>query len=347
MNKIHKRGVKMNVEKLRYWKRSFQESCWDFSNFPLGKSAGVFLIFIVILSQIVFAVVNHPAAQVTNGTFAVGNFRFQNNLTVDTSTFHVDGTNNRVGVGINNPQSAFHVVGPIRIGDFQSCTALETDAEGDVVCGVDEVGDADPANEIQTLGTSGNQITLSSGGSVIAPYALVAGNANTVDGFNLNGRRRSYKTDNEGQFFLTRADVNEPLDLSIALDSLEDPFWASRKKGVRVIPRKGQVTSVSFPVFMTGEIDGTAYIIEGEQKRHVSDVEIQLVDSKGNVIKSEKSEYDGFYVISNIVPGNYYLRVSAAQATRLGVRQLEEKMIVITNDNLVLNGIDLLLSRKE
>ncbi|MGA1826135.1 MAG: hypothetical protein ACMUIP_15880 [bacterium] len=42
--------------------------------------------------------------------------------------------------------------------------------------------DADPSNEIQTLGTSGNEITLTDGGSVTAPYAHEAGNANTLGG---------------------------------------------------------------------------------------------------------------------------------------------------------------------
>lgn len=37
----------MNVKKLRYWKQGFQESLWDFFNFPLGKSK--ILLGIVVL----------------------------------------------------------------------------------------------------------------------------------------------------------------------------------------------------------------------------------------------------------------------------------------------------------
>lgn len=42
------------------------------------------------------------------------------------------------------------------------------------------VADPSATNEIQTLGTSGNSITLTSGGSVTAPYATAAGTASTV-----------------------------------------------------------------------------------------------------------------------------------------------------------------------
>jgi hypothetical protein len=32
----------MNVEKPCYWKQAFQESLWDFSNFPLGNVKKVY-----------------------------------------------------------------------------------------------------------------------------------------------------------------------------------------------------------------------------------------------------------------------------------------------------------------
>ena len=49
--------------------------------------------------------------------------------------------------------------------------------------GGDAVNDADSSttNEIQTLGTSGNTITLTSGGSVTAPYATTAGDLSCTD----------------------------------------------------------------------------------------------------------------------------------------------------------------------
>jgi hypothetical protein len=37
------------------------------------------------------------------------------NLTIDTNTFHVDTTNNRVGIGTTSPDSTLHVEGDIRI----------------------------------------------------------------------------------------------------------------------------------------------------------------------------------------------------------------------------------------
>ncbi|MFC1629931.1 hypothetical protein ACFL06_00130 [Patescibacteria group bacterium] len=46
----------------------------------------------------------------------------------------------RIGVREVSPQAAFHVDGTVRFEDHQSCTALETDSDGDLLCGTDDGG---------------------------------------------------------------------------------------------------------------------------------------------------------------------------------------------------------------
>lgn len=165
--------------------------------------------------------------------------------------------------------------------------------------------------------------------------------------FFVDGRRRAYKTDKDGHAFVSRVDVDESMDISVAIDSLEDPVWTPAVKGYRLIPRKGQVTQVIFPVIETGEIDGTTYVVQNGQKKPVSDVDIQLVDVLGKVVSREKSEYDGFYVFTDIVPGSYTIRVSPEQLERLGFMQpRDQKQIIVSSENLVINGIETLLYKK-
>jgi hypothetical protein len=47
---------------------------------------------------------------------------------------------NNVGIGESSPTATLHVDGTIRFEDFLSCSALETNANGDLVCGTDDVG---------------------------------------------------------------------------------------------------------------------------------------------------------------------------------------------------------------
>jgi parallel beta-helix repeat protein len=59
-------------------------------------------------------------------------------LTQDNASFFFDDTNNRLGVGSATPQATLHVNGTVRLQSFTSCSALETDADGDLVCGADD-----------------------------------------------------------------------------------------------------------------------------------------------------------------------------------------------------------------
>lgn len=72
----------MNVEKLRYWKQSFQESRWDFSNFPLGKKKASmkkiigFIVVVLVVILLVFLMKNgwnmQEATQDIMGLFGSG-----------------------------------------------------------------------------------------------------------------------------------------------------------------------------------------------------------------------------------------------------------------------------------
>lgn len=87
-----------------------------------------------------------------------------------------------VGIGTDGPTAALDVNGGARVRNLASCDTLSTDANGNIACASFPAdSDTSASNEIQTLGTSGNTITLTSGGSVTAPYATSAGNAGTLD----------------------------------------------------------------------------------------------------------------------------------------------------------------------
>lgn len=69
---------KMNVKKLLYWKQSFQESLWDFLNFPLGKRKMPLLIGIMVLGIILIAVngctntLQSPKIELSTNSFDLG-----------------------------------------------------------------------------------------------------------------------------------------------------------------------------------------------------------------------------------------------------------------------------------
>lgn len=56
-------------------------------------------LFFLIIPSVLAVSVSHPASAIYNGTFSGGNYYFPGNLTANTSTFHVDASTSRVGIG--------------------------------------------------------------------------------------------------------------------------------------------------------------------------------------------------------------------------------------------------------
>jgi hypothetical protein len=159
-------------------------------------------------------------------------------------------------------------------------------------------------------------------------------------GFTINGASYPARTDANGVAYLPRLPAHQNLDLGIDPNTLEDPQWQSRVKGVRIVPRSGQVNQVDFAVSMTGEIDGTTYLLAKGAKRPIGDLKLELVDRERKVVANISSAADGYYVITGIFPGDYLLRIDPAQLKRLGLSDTGMHLITVGKEGTILNGRD-------
>ncbi|UUZ68920.1 hypothetical protein LP416_03505 [Polaromonas sp. P2-4] len=85
----------------------------------------------------------------------------------------------------------------------------------------------------------------------------------------VNGSRAPVRTNAAGMAWLDRLPTRQHVDVAVDTQTLEDPYWAPQRKGVRLVPRPGHVAEFDFPVILTSEIDGTVYLVEkNRQARH-------------------------------------------------------------------------------
>ena len=159
-------------------------------------------------------------------------------------------------------------------------------------------------------------------------------------GFSINGGSQKIKTDVNGIAFITGIPEHRPSNLAIQESTLEDPLWTTALDGVRIVPRPGQAMQLDFPVFTSGEIDGTIYLVKGGKSIGAGRVKVEVVDDSGRVVRSSTTEYDGFYVVSNIPLGIYSVRVSPLQLSELNLQTELETTIVITPENQFESGLD-------
>jgi len=164
-------------------------------------------------------------------------------------------------------------------------------------------------------------------------------------GFVINGSARRNFTDENGVAFITSLPTFSTTDISISQGTLEDPLWSSALDGISIVPRPGKTIQLDFPIFLTGEIDGTVYLERNGQKQGAGNVTIEIVDENNQVVRSIETAYDGFYIISDIPIGQFRARVAQKHLKKLRVVGDKTQPININIDERYINGIDFTLRR--
>jgi hypothetical protein len=160
-------------------------------------------------------------------------------------------------------------------------------------------------------------------------------------GFILNGGgRHPSRTDSNGVDFIGRLAPGQYTDIALDPDTLEDPQWKPMTPGARVLPRPGVVDILEFPVVATSEIDGTVYLREKNGRREIGDARIELANDKGEVVASTRSSPDGYYLLHQVLPGKYSLRIAPDQATKLGLEGKLERTLTVPPEGDFINGQD-------
>lgn len=128
------------------------------------------------------------------------------------------------------------------------------------------------------------------------------------------------RTDESGRALISGLGDGRPAQVTMLGDTLPDPYLSPVKPGIEVVPRPGRTHVAMFAVATVSEVEGHAFFDSGgDEARAVSNVQLQLVDPKGEVIASAKTEYDGYFFLERVPPGKYALRIDPEQASKLGI----------------------------
>ncbi len=160
-------------------------------------------------------------------------------------------------------------------------------------------------------------------------------------GFIINGGgRHPSRTDVNGTAFIGRLVPGQYADIALDPTTLEDPQWKPLTPGLRVLPRPGIVEVLEFPVVATSEIDGTVYLAGKGERRGIGAARIELVDEQGRVVATAQSSGDGYYLLHQVLPGRYSLRIDPEQAQKLGLDGTLSRALTVPIDGDFINGQD-------
>lgn len=162
----------------------------------------------------------------------------------------------------------------------------------------------------------------------------------------IGGERRA-KTNEDGIAILSGISPMTTTDIVVDSSTLNDISSKTLIPGVGLTARSGRLDHIDFPVTKTGELEGVVYQ-RSEQGELVpaAFVQIQLVNMAGDVVETTQSEYDGYYLFTQMTPGNYRVMIEPISTRRLGLRAPHTSFVKFKGGDL-LDGSDIQLERRE
>jgi hypothetical protein len=162
-------------------------------------------------------------------------------------------------------------------------------------------------------------------------------------GFTVNGGPRKARTNAAGVAQINHLPVKQYVDIGVDMSTLENPQWSPQLDGINLVPRPGSVAKLEFPVRLTTEIDGTVYLMENGVERGIGDLELELLNDQHKVVGETTSGWDGFYIVPQVVAGEYSLRISPQQLQRLGLTDTSVHMLTVSGDGSFISGVDFII----
>lgn len=151
----------------------------------------------------------------------------------------------------------------------------------------------------------------------------------------LNGRRDQTSSDAEGKLISRAGSGTEEATVEVDPESLLDPYQVPANDGYQTTLRPGSLPSFEFPIIETGAIDGVVSYPDG---RPLAGMKLELVNDKGEVVRTVETAYDGFYTFEFVPPGTYTVRADPSYGVNV-----PPQTIVVSSEELFASGIDLQL----
>lgn len=154
---------------------------------------------------------------------------------------------------------------------------------------------------------------------------------------------RQSKTNESGVAVISSLYNNSTTDIVVDESTLDGPFMIRAIPGVAIKARKGYVDRVDLPVVKAGELEGVIYQKDKDGESVPAPyIMLNLLDKNDKIVASTRSEFDGYYLFTNIKPGAYHLKVDENYVDRRGLKE-EQKRLDFSSDGDVIAGVDFVL----
>ena len=127
-------------------------------------------------------------------------------------------------------------------------------------------------------------------------------------GFGRHVLWQDIRTAEDGQAFLPGITANQFVNVMVDYATVEDPYLVPAYEGMTTVVHPGGVSDLAFPFHYVGEIEGVV-ARDHALTRPLRSIGLELLDLEGNRVATAVSEFDGFYLFQDVLPGDYLVGV--------------------------------------
>lgn len=158
--------------------------------------------------------------------------------------------------------------------------------------------------------------------------------------------QRQANTNEQGVAILKALSENKKTDIIIDRNSIEDPFIIPATPGVSITPRKGFVEVIDIPLVNAGELDGTVYLRDRKgNKTEGAYLVINLTNDKNEVVKTTETEFDGYYLFTDLLPGKYSVSIAESDIAKKNLHDSKALAFEFSGAGDVIAGADFMVDR--
>lgn len=145
-----------------------------------------------------------------------------------------------------------------------------------------------------------------------------------VSGIRFEGRREweELQTDENGVVFLSGMRAETPTKVKLDQSSLIDPYWRSSFREEHIVSHPGGLHEIEVPIVLTAEAEGSIFLVQKTGLKPLAGIPLTVTDKNG-LATASVTEFDGFYIISDLIAGEYSLTIDQKALDRLGINHFE------------------------
>ena len=140
------------------------------------------------------------------------------------------------------------------------------------------------------------------------------------------GGRSSWEqrpTDEDGIVYLDGFRSSSLTNLKLDEGSLEDPFWKNQFPQSAVVSHGGALQHLDIPIVPTVEVEGSVLLETRDGERPLAGIPVQVTNHNHELMEHTLTEFDGFYIVAGLPPGEYLLNIDPEALSRFDVEALE------------------------